>query len=235
MIKLSCNSCGAKLELTDDIDRFSCMHCGSEWLVNKGGGTASLKPVEEKLERLEEKTDKVIEHTEILADQIRMQKIRERLGALRTKKLTINTKPMMANPEWLSLDRECIQYNAKYGDFNASLFLLGTILFIISSGIGLGYLSAIGQINRVTDFALTNFFLVFPATLLYLAICYAIGYMFLAPGKRKKPPEPENLADSLPQYVPDENQRAINEAQIKEIDNEIYSLTDRIVKMEQKI
>lgn len=47
MIRLSCRSCGAKLELTEDIDRFSCAHCGSEWVVNRSGGIISLKAVEE--------------------------------------------------------------------------------------------------------------------------------------------------------------------------------------------
>ena len=46
MTKLSCKSCGAKLEFTEDVDRFSCAHCGAEWIVNRGGGIVSLKAVE---------------------------------------------------------------------------------------------------------------------------------------------------------------------------------------------
>lgn len=61
MIKLSCRSCGAKLELTDDIDRFTCLHCGSEWLVNRSGGIASLKAVEDKLEDVVSATKDIVE------------------------------------------------------------------------------------------------------------------------------------------------------------------------------
>jgi DNA-directed RNA polymerase subunit RPC12/RpoP len=53
MIKLSCNSCGAKLELTDDISRFACAHCGSEWIVERGGGVVCLKGLEDGLKRVE--------------------------------------------------------------------------------------------------------------------------------------------------------------------------------------
>lgn len=45
-ITLSCPSCGGKLQITDDIDRFACAHCGSEHIVRRSGGIVSLKPVE---------------------------------------------------------------------------------------------------------------------------------------------------------------------------------------------
>jgi DNA-directed RNA polymerase subunit RPC12/RpoP len=61
MIKLLCRSCGAKLELTDDIDRFTCLHCGSEWLVNRSGGIESLKVVEDKLEDVVSATKNIVE------------------------------------------------------------------------------------------------------------------------------------------------------------------------------
>lgn len=56
IIALTCTSCGAKLEITEDIDRFACAHCGTEHLVKRGGGIVSLAPVVEKLERVHEAT-----------------------------------------------------------------------------------------------------------------------------------------------------------------------------------
>jgi hypothetical protein len=44
-ITLSCPSCGAKLEITQDIDRFACANCGQEHLVNRSGGIISLSPI----------------------------------------------------------------------------------------------------------------------------------------------------------------------------------------------
>ena len=51
-MSLTCPTCGAKLEVTEDMDRFACLHCGNEMLVMRRGGTASLKPIVEQLERV---------------------------------------------------------------------------------------------------------------------------------------------------------------------------------------
>jgi ribosomal protein S27E len=44
-ITLSCPSCGNKLQITDDIDRFACAACGNEYVVIRRGGIIALKPV----------------------------------------------------------------------------------------------------------------------------------------------------------------------------------------------
>ena len=44
-ITLACPSCGAKLEITNDLGRFACSHCGQEHMVRRGGGIVSLSPV----------------------------------------------------------------------------------------------------------------------------------------------------------------------------------------------
>ena len=49
-ITLSCPTCNGKLKITDDIDRFDCVHCGNEHVVKRGGDLVSLKPVVEQLE-----------------------------------------------------------------------------------------------------------------------------------------------------------------------------------------
>lgn len=41
--RLSCPTCGARLEVTEDMDRFACLHCGNEVLVIRRGGTPSLE------------------------------------------------------------------------------------------------------------------------------------------------------------------------------------------------
>ena len=42
-IRLTCPTCGARLEATEDIDRFACLHCGNEVLVTRRGGTPSIE------------------------------------------------------------------------------------------------------------------------------------------------------------------------------------------------
>lgn len=44
-VTLTCPSCGGKLEITKDIDRFACAHCGNEQIVKRSGGIVALQPV----------------------------------------------------------------------------------------------------------------------------------------------------------------------------------------------
>ena len=55
---LSCPTCGGRLEITPDIDRFACSHCGHEHIVRRAGGLVSLKPVMERLETIESGTER---------------------------------------------------------------------------------------------------------------------------------------------------------------------------------
>ena len=51
IITLTCPNCSGKLEITKDIDRFSCAHCGTEHIVKRGGGIVSLTPVLENVSK----------------------------------------------------------------------------------------------------------------------------------------------------------------------------------------
>ena len=44
-ITLSCPSCGGKLGITPDVERFACQFCGHEHIVRRSGGMVSLEPV----------------------------------------------------------------------------------------------------------------------------------------------------------------------------------------------
>jgi DNA-directed RNA polymerase subunit RPC12/RpoP len=44
-VTLTCPSCGEKLQITSDLERFACMYCGREHLVKRSGGVVSLVPV----------------------------------------------------------------------------------------------------------------------------------------------------------------------------------------------
>lgn len=41
-ISLSCPNCGAPLQVTPDLERFACGHCGQEQIVKRTGGIVSL-------------------------------------------------------------------------------------------------------------------------------------------------------------------------------------------------
>lgn len=73
LFTLSCPSCGAKLGLTDDIQRFACAHCGTEHIVRRGGGIIALVPVLESLHAIRQGTDQT-------ALELRMQRLRHEIG-----------------------------------------------------------------------------------------------------------------------------------------------------------
>src|ERR1700734_3064652 len=57
-INLNCANCGAKLDVYDDMERFSCGYCGTELIVQRRGGTVALKNVTEAIKRVQVGTDK---------------------------------------------------------------------------------------------------------------------------------------------------------------------------------
>ena len=70
LITLSCQSCGAKLEITPNLDRFACSFCGQEHIVNRSGGTISLSPVVEAIHQVRAGVDKTAAELAI----VRLQK-----------------------------------------------------------------------------------------------------------------------------------------------------------------
>lgn len=58
LVTLSCPSCGGKLNITNDIERFACGHSGREHVVKRAGGIVSLSPVVEALKKVEVVVDK---------------------------------------------------------------------------------------------------------------------------------------------------------------------------------
>jgi len=57
-INLSCANCGSKLNVYDDMERFACSYCGTELIVQRRGGTVSLRAVTEAIKRVQIGTDK---------------------------------------------------------------------------------------------------------------------------------------------------------------------------------
>lgn len=50
-ISLTCPTCGGDLQITKDIERFACAHCGKEHIVKRGGGIVALAPVLENVSK----------------------------------------------------------------------------------------------------------------------------------------------------------------------------------------
>lgn len=84
-ITLACPSCGGKLEITPDMERFACKFCGSEHLVRRAGGAVSLAPVVEGLKRVESKFDQVLSGSDRIAAEQTIQRLKGEIGSLEQK------------------------------------------------------------------------------------------------------------------------------------------------------
>ena len=69
-VTLTCPSCGGKLLITDDIERFACANCGNEHLVRRSGGTISLVPLTLELRKVQAGVDRT-------ASELAIKRLRE--------------------------------------------------------------------------------------------------------------------------------------------------------------
>jgi hypothetical protein len=85
-ITLSCPSCGAKLKITNDIDRFACSFCGNEHIVKRDGGVIVLKPIMDRLDKIDSSTDRT-------ASELAINRLKEEIKELeKTYQDSINKK-----------------------------------------------------------------------------------------------------------------------------------------------
>lgn len=81
-ISLSCPSCGARLEITEDINRFICSHCGNEHMIKRAGGIISVTPVVEAIKKVEVGIDRT-------ASELALQRLKSDLAQLESQKKEI--------------------------------------------------------------------------------------------------------------------------------------------------
>lgn len=74
-VTLSCPSCGGKLDITSDLDRFACAHCGREHIVKRGGGVISLAPITDSLKRVQAGIDRT-------ASELAIQRLEKEISEL---------------------------------------------------------------------------------------------------------------------------------------------------------
>ena len=81
-ITLSCPSCGGKLRITNDMDRFACSHCGNEHIVRRSGGTVSITPVVEGLRKVQSGVDKTASELAIVRLKQEIEELEEEYSDL---------------------------------------------------------------------------------------------------------------------------------------------------------
>lgn len=84
IIRLTCPTCGGKLEVTEDIERFACSYCGNEHVVIRRGGVVSLKPVVEQLEQVKVGTDRTASELALVRLEKEITQLAGQLNALQS-------------------------------------------------------------------------------------------------------------------------------------------------------
>ncbi|MCC6457290.1 MAG: hypothetical protein IT328_20215 [Caldilineaceae bacterium] len=84
-VTLSCPSCGGKLQITQDMDRFACGYCGNEHVVKRQGGVVMLAPVVEGLRRVQMGTDKTAAELAIIRLEKELGPAEETLRTFRSQ------------------------------------------------------------------------------------------------------------------------------------------------------
>ncbi len=84
-ITLSCPSCGGKLEITSDIERFACAHCGMEHLVKRTSSLVSLSPVVAEIKKVTESIGRTASELAIVRLEKEIATLNNRIKTLREK------------------------------------------------------------------------------------------------------------------------------------------------------
>lgn len=78
IVTLTCPSCGGKLKITDEIEKFACSYCGAEHIVKRVDGSVYIKPILDNLNTIKSESDET-------ANYLTAQRIREELSLLDSK------------------------------------------------------------------------------------------------------------------------------------------------------
>lgn len=90
-VTLACPSCGGRLQVSNDIDRFACGFCGQEHIVKRAGGIVSLAPVLEAISGVKQGVDRTASELAIG----RLEKEIEILGKQRMEILKNRPAPIV--------------------------------------------------------------------------------------------------------------------------------------------
>ena len=111
-MSLSCKSCGAKLDITEDIDRFACSYCGTEQIVKRSGGLVALQVEAEDITRIRGGIDRT-------AAELAIPRLKQEIHDLK------NTKSSYTS----TLNQMKAKHKAPYRTYAGASMIIFTVLF----------------------------------------------------------------------------------------------------------
>jgi hypothetical protein len=129
-VTLTCPSCGGKLEITNDLDRFACGYCGTEQVVRRGGGVVSLAPVVEGLKQVQVGVDKTASELAIVRLTAEIAELERQLNEVTTQKNSIAPGCLLA----VGIVALIVSMGFPYLFLLSVPLVVGMILYIVSNG-----------------------------------------------------------------------------------------------------
>jgi ribosomal protein S27AE len=119
-VTLSCPSCGGKLELSQEIDRFVCAHCGTEHIVRRAGGIIALKPVVDEIGKVRVGVDKTASELAIIRLKGEIAQLNQALQELQHN--------------FSQEQKQFQQTRNELETISCSMILIGSMLFLVVLG-----------------------------------------------------------------------------------------------------
>ncbi len=95
VLKLTCASCGAPIQVPTHLDAFNCAYCGTPLTVERGEGYVALQMAEKMARAVEEsgtRTQSVIrEELEATRSQLRTLELNQQLGAVQARLYSVQS------------------------------------------------------------------------------------------------------------------------------------------------
>jgi hypothetical protein len=86
IVTLTCPSCGGKLEISPDIDRLKCVHCGQEQLILHDGNQLFIRPLQDSISLLQQATSRNASEQAIQRIKAEIQELEDQKSPLLEKK-----------------------------------------------------------------------------------------------------------------------------------------------------
>jgi predicted RNA-binding Zn-ribbon protein involved in translation (DUF1610 family) len=136
-ISLKCRSCGGKLDVYSDMDRFACGYCGTEMIVQRRGGTVALREVEACIKQVQIGTDKTAAELAIARYEAEARELRQAESDLAKQLNSERWKTYGCGGVLLLIGLSVISTATGFGEFAlvvGGIFLIGGISSIKSKG-----------------------------------------------------------------------------------------------------
>lgn len=119
-VTLTCPTCGAKLQITNDVERFACSHCRNEHIIRRSGGIVSIAKVVDGLAQVQVGTDRT-------AAELAIVRLKKEIQELESRKINRSRE---ANGEIISLKYKLLKAKEDLSDVR-KIVAFGSVISLI--------------------------------------------------------------------------------------------------------